>query len=1192
MVFSARWQSKQQANPVSRSRRRRRPPSYRPALEGLEGRTLPSNFMVLNNMDNGDNVNPIPGSLRAEIIAANASPGTMANPDTITFAATLAGQTITVMTNDLPALTSPFTTIDATSLETAGSTAPNLVLAGPLAMASGLDIQGGNDTVMGLVINGFLTDGILLEMNGMDTVADNYLGTDLTGKTAVPNMNAGVEIAGMISNNTIGGTTTAARNLISGNMDGVIIDGSGTANPSNNVVEGNYIGTTVDGSAALPNVVGVNIQRALTNTVANNVISGNMADGIEVSFDPSSGNVIQGNKIGTNPAGTAGVGNGSNGVFVQNGAQMTTIGGTTAGTGNLISGNAADGIVFFCAVGGLIPTSGNLVQGNLIGTDVTGTASLPNGTNGVQFHDACTMNNTVGGTATGAGNIIAFNKNDNVLVDTGTGNSILSNSIFSSGHLGIELLNNGNNNQAAPVLTSAAATPGGGTIQGTLASTPNSMFIVQFFANAAANPSGFGEGQIFLGSTTVSTDGAGNAMFSATVTTQITRGQQISATATKLVTTTPSDTSAFAKDVSASGQPPVANNDSYPATGNTALNVNAANGVLANDTDAEKDPLTAVLGQGPTNGSLTLNADGSFTYTPNTGFRGQDTFTYQAKDVDGLSNTATVTITVTGQPPVANNDSYAATGNTALNVTAANGVLANDTDAEKDPLTAVLVKGPSNGTLTLNADGSFTYTPSTGFRGQDTFTYQAKDLDGTSNTATVTITVTGQPPVAINDMYVANANSPLTINAAAGVLANDTDAENDPLTAVLVKGPTNGVVTLNPDGSFTYTPTAGFRGTDTFTYQAKDVDGTSNMATVTLTVNGQVPVANNDTYAVSANTTLTISAPGVLANDTDAENDPLTATLAGAPAHGTLTLNANGSFSYTPANGFTGTDSFLYVAQDRDGSSNVATVTLNVTAARNFFAVDFPGHGVWRFTDATGFQQLLPFDATQVAVDNNGNVFGTFTGNGVWRFTDATSWVKLLPTDANFLTVDGAGKIVAQFNGHGVWMFTDATSWVNLLPADASWLAQNDQGDIAAQFNGHGVWRFEPTTGWVNILPFDATQVAIDNSDNVAATFTGNGFWRFTDATSWQRLSPADASWIGANATGALTAQFNGHGVWRFQVANGLQQILPFDANQVAIDNSLEVIADFTGNGFWRFTDVTSWQQLSGADASWLSTNI
>jgi VCBS repeat-containing protein len=146
---------------------------------------------------------------------------------------------------------------------------------------------------------------------------------------------------------------------------------------------------------------------------------------------------------------------------------------------------------------------------------------------------------------------------------------------------------------------------------------------------------------------------------------------------------------------------------------------------------------------GPSHGSLTLNADGSFTYTPDQDFNGTDTFIYQASDGTNPSNVATVTITVNpiNDAPVATDDAYSVNEDEILTVAAADGVLTNDTDVDGDPLTASLVTGPANGELTLNADGSFVYTPTFHFNGPDTFTYKANDGTSDSNEATVTITV-------------------------------------------------------------------------------------------------------------------------------------------------------------------------------------------------------------------------------------------------------------------------------------------------------------------------------------------------------------------------------------------------------------------------------------------------------------------
>ena len=216
------------------------------------------------------------------------------------------------------------------------------------------------------------------------------------------------------------------------------------------------------------------------------------------------------------------------------------------------------------------------------------------------------------------------------------------------------------------------------------------------------------------------------------------------------------------------------------------------------------------------------------------------------------------------------------------------GVLGNDIDVDGDTLSAVLVAGPGVGTLTLAA-GSFTYTPPTGFSGPVSFTYQASDGALTSTTATVTITVAGvnDPPVAADDSYSTNEDTPLTV-AAPGVLGNDTDADGDPLTAQLVTAPTLGTLTLNPDGSFTYTPTANASGTDSFTYNASD-GPSSDTATVTITVTpvNDPPLALADSYGTTEDTALTVPAPGVLGNDFDIDSGTLTASLVTGPTAGT-----------------------------------------------------------------------------------------------------------------------------------------------------------------------------------------------------------------------------------------------------------------------------------------------------------------
>src|SRR5439155_1289259 len=307
---------------------------------------------------------------------------------------------------------------------------------------------------------------------------------------------------------------------------------------------------------------------------------------------------------------------------------------------------------------------------------------------------------------------------------------------------------------------------------------------------------------------------------------------------------------------------------------------------------------------------------------------GPDSFTYKANDGLADSGVATVAIRVhaVNNAPAAVDDNYTLDEDTTL-IVSAPGVLSNDSDSDGDLLSAVLVSGPSHGTLILNAYGSFRYSPTANYNGPDSFTYQASD--GATNSGVVTVTLTVNPvndnTVAADDTYSTPEDTTLTV-IAPGVLANDGDVDGDPLTAILISGPAHGTLTLNSDGSFTYTPALNYNGPDSFTYKANDGQADSAPVTVSITVTAvnDAPVAVNDSYTTAEDTTLNVAAPGVLANDGDVDGDPLTAILISGPTHGTLTLNSDGSFTYTPAPNYDGT-----------ADSGVATVTITVTAVND-----------------------------------------------------------------------------------------------------------------------------------------------------------------------------------------------------------------------------------------------------------------
>lgn len=304
------------------------------------------------------------------------------------------------------------------------------------------------------------------------------------------------------------------------------------------------------------------------------------------------------------------------------------------------------------------------------------------------------------------------------------------------------------------------------------------------------------------------------------------------------------------------------------------------------------------------------------------------------RPVDGFCDKGAVEVQA-NFPPTAVADTYTITEDTPL-VISAPGVLTNDSDGDFDTFTAVLASTVSHGSLSLNSNGSFSYLPAPNFNGTDWFTYQAHDVQDLSAVVTVTLIILpdNDLPVAAADAYTTTEDVPLVISAP-GVLANDSDPiENSPLTAVLETDVSNGSLTLNSNGSFTYTPAENFNGTDSFTYQANDGQDLSNLVTVSLTIlaENDAPVAAGDSYTTTEETPLTIAAPGVLANDDDVENNSLTAVLDTAVTNGSLVLNSNGSFSYTPDSNFNGSDSFTYRANDGQDDSEIVTVNITILA--------------------------------------------------------------------------------------------------------------------------------------------------------------------------------------------------------------------------------------------------------------------
>jgi hypothetical protein len=395
-------------------------------------------------------------------------------------------------------------------------------------------------------------NGIDIYQGGNNTIQGNYIGVNITGTAAVRNVANGIYIYSS-NGNIIGGSAEGAGNVISGHdssSGGIVL-----SNSSGTTIQGNRIGTNAAGTAALPNINGI-ITYCSSSSIDNttiggqepgmgNLISGNSKAGIHFQAGSTGeNNRMLGNTIGTNAEKNAAIPNGS-GVIVSSGESGVAIGGTASGAGNLISGNTGQGIYLSNET-----TKNTVVQGNRIGTDGTGAGPLGNGTDGIYIERA--LGSTIGGTASGAANIIAYNGRSGVQLVYGDSpapqvrkNAIRGNAIYGNAALGIDFSIDGvtpndsgdpdtgpNELQNFPVLTGLQANGEQIRISGTLNSLPGKTYDLDFFAGEFCDPSGCGQGERYLGSVQATTDSGGNVSFQTTLGARLTGSGIVTATAT------------------------------------------------------------------------------------------------------------------------------------------------------------------------------------------------------------------------------------------------------------------------------------------------------------------------------------------------------------------------------------------------------------------------------------------------------------------------------------------------------------------------------------------------------------------------------------------------------------------------------------------------------------------------------------
>jgi len=1025
----------------------------RPALEACEDRLLLSTFQVTNPNDSGT------GSLRQAILDSNAD---AAQANTIAFDIGGGGLAITPL-KPLPAVVTPVT-IDGTT-QPGYKNAPVVELVGSPQVTTGLNVTGGKTTIEGLSVEKFGTAGVALNGYGGNTVRGNSIGTDVAGVAAAGD-GTGVAIAS--PNNTVGGATPDARNVISGNTTGVSIAGAAA---TGNVVAGNFIGTDAAGSGRVGNS-GVGVYVGAPGTTvggtaagAGNVISGNGA-GVQVE---ASGVTVQGNLIGTDAAGLAGMGNAGDGVRVDGPVSNTLVGGTAPGAGNVIAANAGAGVAVAPAKGGPTATT---IQGNTIGADVNRGGALPNAT-GVSVTGATAT--LVGGTAPGARNFVWNSNHDGIaLNDQGGGgnNRVVGNDVQKNGGAGVSLSSaSGHDTVAANAITSNAgagvslAGSGSVTIGGADASAGNTITgnaVGVKLASSNANTVAFNTITGNAAQGVVVSDAKGDKILSNAITANLGLGIDLDTTAG----TTPSnDQIAAPVLLSVTGDA-----KSKTATGMVFGNPNTPGytvELFGNPVKTAGVPIQGGVLVGST--TVTTDATGRATFRiPYTPVAGQAAVT--ATVTDGSSNTSE--FSARNAPPTV----HVPPGQTVrqdatLVYSAANGnaVSVGDLNAAINPAVQVTL-GVDHGTLSLpslknltgsgNGTGALTYTgtvsdlnqalngltyaPGAGYSGNATLSVSTGDMAGDelggTQTAAATSAITVTPVVL--SPTVTPAATTANAQTTSGLVITPSATGPAGVAAFQVTGVSNGSVFLHdgttpvaPGGFVTpaqgaaglrFTPAGNFVGAAGFTVTAsRTADGgglVGTPAAAAVTVNKAASAvaltgpAGSAAFGAAVNLTATVSPAG--ATGTVNVFDGATQIASAAVVNGTaavsvstlapgghgLTATYSGDATYA---GSTTTAPFAE-SVGRMGSQT----TLGVSASA-------PGAG----QPLTLTAGVAPASATGAVTFKDGDtVLGTGTvSNGQATFSISTltpgghSLTASYPGDAN-VAPSGSGSAAVRVN--------------------------------------------------------------------------------------------------------------------------------------------------------------------------------
>ncbi|MBS0495873.1 MAG: tandem-95 repeat protein, partial [Proteobacteria bacterium] len=1123
----------------------------------------------------------------------------------------------------------------------AGSSASNQVLGnyigtnaagtGSVANNFGIVVSGSaqNNTIGGTsagarnVISGNTYDG--LQVNSTSATANliqgNYIGTNAAGSAALANLGMGIVLNS--ANNTVGGTAAGAGNVISGNgKAGVNING---ASATGNLVAGNYIGTNAAGTAALGNsTYGIQIDAGSANnniggtTAAHrNVISGQTnasylgAAAIVISGAGTSGNVVEGNYLGTNAAGMAALGN-HHGVIIDTGATNNRIGGTTAGARNLIDASTWEGVIITAA-----GTTGNLVQGNYIGLAADGTTALGNSASGVLVQNSAS-NNTVGGTAAGAGNTIANNGNSGVYAMGGTGNAILGNSIYGNSPLGIDLGAYGvtdndvgdadtgaNNLQNFPVLTQALTNGSNQlNVNGTLNSNASSYYRIEFFASPTANASGYGEGKQYLGFVNVATDASGNASFTQALTAAVPAGYAISATATQSNASysTFTDTSEFSavRTASLPNHAPSGANKTITTLEDQPYTFGVADFGFSDASDSPANALLAVkISTLPGAGSLTLNGvavtagqfvsatditAGKLKFTPaaNANGAGYASFTFQVQDdggaagggadLDPTAKTMTVNVTAVNDAPVNHLPPAQTTAfNTPLTLSGANAISVSDVDS--NPLQVTLTA--ANGKITLSTTAGLAFNSGTG-TGDATMTFVGTAasinaaLDGLvlsptagfqgATSITVSTNDLGGQPVGVTTILPSTStNGQYDKQQVATQLSFSTAGTVTHLNAYLTMSKVNDVrVGLYADASgqpgalLAETSTSLAIGTGWYSFDIPDVAVSAGNYWLAIAPNKEGVIYYS---ATGGNSRLSNYDP----------NSGLASPWSGTYSSNTWQMSAYAGFVATGSTAQTTTDALVVTV----GNNTAPTLDNSKTPALNAQNEDCgPPSGAV----GTLVSSLVDFAVPTGQVDN---------------VTDPDSGALL------------GVAITAANTSNGSWHYsTDGGSTWNALGA-----VSNTNARLLAADANTRIY-FQPNADWngtmANALSFRAWDQASGSNGGLANTSSNGGTTAFSTATANASLvvnAVNDAPTITNGATVGMGASYSENAPTAgFGVSGVINAVGWNDPDTGAVKGM--VLTGSTGNGTWQYsTDLVAWTSVGSvsatnglllADTSWL----